>query len=136
VPPARTAARLRSVPAVPVPAGHAVLPLQALEDAQTSKRLARRCQVLFVGADPDAANDLRGRVQLSRLSNPSGTVLRPGVCAIPISVSDFSQRQCGRMVSRWGPACWTKLPRRTTPLNAEKRNTVLCRRSTGERRVR
>jgi hypothetical protein len=53
---------------------------------------------------PDAADDLRGRGHLSRLSNLGGTVLRPGSMRIQDSsiCIDFSQRQCGRRMSRWG----------------------------------
>lgn len=42
----------------------------------THTRPVRRGRVLFVGADPDVANVLRGLVQLSRLSSLSGAVLR------------------------------------------------------------
>jgi hypothetical protein len=52
---------------------------------QTPKQLAMRCQVLFVGGDLGVADDLRGQVQLSRLSNLGGTVSRAGYTRIQVS---------------------------------------------------
>ena len=81
MPPARTAARASFSPGrslfLPVTLWSTLI--RPLGDAQTRKCLAVRCQVLFVGGDLGVAGDLRGQVQLSRLSNLSGTVLRAGV---------------------------------------------------------
>ena len=99
---------LRSVPAVPVPSGHAVVTSdRALGDTETRKRLALRCQVLFVGGAPGVADDLRGQVQLSRLTNLSGTVLRPGYARFqgPSICIGFSRRaSAGGWCGGGGPA--------------------------------